>query len=197
MKRPVVIASGIVTLLIAGLNLAMPQLTQSSARQESFDVSSITGFFDQRTADAPARLRIPSLKIDAAVEHVGLDADKNMDVPKDTDNVAWYEPGPRPGEEGSAVLAGHFDSDTGPAVFWRLQDLKIGEDIEVIDVKGKSQMFRVIENEKFEADNAPMEKIFAKDGRPILTLITCGGLYDEETKEYSKRRVVFAEIITE
>src|SRR5687768_11412154 len=57
----------------------------------------------------PQRLDIPKLGITAVVEHVGLDAKKNMDVPKDHHNVAWYQHGPVPGEVGNSVVAGHLD----------------------------------------------------------------------------------------
>ena len=59
------------------------------------------------SAGLPIRLKIPSIKVDAAIEYVGIAPDGNMDVPKGPDNVAWFEPGTRPGDVGSAVLAGH------------------------------------------------------------------------------------------
>src|SRR5687768_1091778 len=64
----------------------------------------------------PSLLTIPTLDINAAIEHVGLDQQKRMDVPQDVNNVAWYKLGPLPGQPGNAVLAGHLDSKTGPAV---------------------------------------------------------------------------------
>lgn len=42
-------------------------------------------------------------------------------MPKRFDTVAWYVLGPRPGELGKAVMAGHLDAKTGPAIFWRLK----------------------------------------------------------------------------
>ena len=79
----------------------------------------------------PVRLKIPSIKVDAAVEHVGLTADGAMDVPKDYDNTAWYRLGPRPGEPGNAAIAGHVDSSkkNGRAVFWDLTKLKPGDEV--------------------------------------------------------------------
>ena len=63
---------------------------------------------EQATSGFPVRLRIPSINVDAPVEYVGLTPDGAMDVPKERANVAWFNLGPRPGENGSAVVAGHY-----------------------------------------------------------------------------------------
>lgn len=57
---------------------------------------------------SPVRLKIPKINIDAAIESVGLTPEGAMDVPKSHTNVAWFNLGPRPGEQGSAVINGHF-----------------------------------------------------------------------------------------
>ena len=70
-------------------------------------------------ADLPQTLHIPKINVAAAIEQVGLDTQGRMDVPEDADNVAWYKLGYKPGQKGNAVLAGHYDKETGePAVFW-------------------------------------------------------------------------------
>ena len=58
----------------------------------------------------PARLKIPSLGVNAAVETVGIKADGTMGTPKNFDNVGWYSPGSKPGEEGPAAVAGHVNN---------------------------------------------------------------------------------------
>ena len=40
-----------------------------------------------------------------------------MGVPKGFDTVGWFGEGTKPGAPGNAVMAGHVDSKTGPAVF--------------------------------------------------------------------------------
>lgn len=70
----------------------------------------------------PLRLSLPRLRIDADVEQVGLAPDGAMDVPERFDTVGWYRLGARPGELGNAVLAGHLDAKTAPAIFWRLKE---------------------------------------------------------------------------
>ncbi len=74
------------------------------------------------------RLSIPSLKIDTAIQPVGLTKEGNMGVPSSESDVGWLKQGPKPGEAGNAVLAGHFDSARGgSAVFYNLHKLKPGD----------------------------------------------------------------------
>jgi sortase (surface protein transpeptidase) len=114
-----------------------------------------------------------------------------MDVPKSYDSVAWYKLGARPGEVGSAVMAGHLDSKTGPAVFWRLRDLKPGDDVVVISDDGMERRFKVTETVVYRFDEAPLERIFAAPEGIGLNLITCGGTFDRRTQNYDQRIVVY------
>ena len=61
----------------------------------------------EAAVEPPRRLTIPSIGVDAGSEYVGLTADGAMGVPKDPSKAAWYSLGPRPGEPGNAVVAGH------------------------------------------------------------------------------------------
>src|SRR5689334_11364195 len=77
---------------------------------------------------SPKKLIIPGINVNANVEYVGLDSRRYMDVPKKAENVGWYDLGPRPGEIGSSVFAGHLDDESGaPAVFWNLKKLSPGQ----------------------------------------------------------------------
>jgi hypothetical protein len=143
-------------------------------------------------AGLPRRLRIPRLRIDAAVEHVGLAPDGAMDAPKGFDTVGWYRLGTRPGDPGSAVIAGHLDSKTGPAIFWRLRDLRPGDDIFVRGDDGVERRFVVEEAASYRFDQAPLERIFTAADRVRLNLITCGGSFDRRSQNYDQRLVVYA-----
>lgn len=141
----------------------------------------------------PARLLIPCLGVDAAVEHVGMTPERDMDVPADDGNVGWYRLGPRPGERGNAVLAGHLDSQTGPAVFWELADLHEGDRVLVVDAEGREWPFTVRESVRYRDDDPPLQRIFGWSGVPRLNLITCGGAWDTGIGSYEERLVVFTE----
>lgn len=142
---------------------------------------------------APASVRIPSIGVHAAIEHAGLMPDGQMENPTTWDAVAWYSHGPRPGASGSAVLAGHLDSETGTAVFWDLHTLKPGDTVDVIDVYGSVRTFTVTRNEAFSTTNVPMEELFSPDGAPRIVLVTCEGSWSD-AGGYDERQAVFAEL---
>jgi hypothetical protein len=91
----------------------------------------------------PATLVIPSLGVAAVVQVVGVDSQGNMATPTAPDKVAWYEPGPAPGKAGDAVVAGHLDWTSGPAVFWNLQRLARRDEVDVVGQDGRKILFRV------------------------------------------------------
>jgi len=142
----------------------------------------------------PVRLIIPKINLDAAVEQVGLDSQGRMDVPKDPWNVAWYDKGFRPGENGSAVIAGHLDTATSAAVFYQLDGLVPGDDIYVNDDRGKQYHFVVSNKESYPFDRFPLEAVFASEGRAQLNLVTCQGVFDLSAQNYSNRLVIYSEM---
>ncbi len=143
----------------------------------------------------PVRLRIPTIKVDAPVEHVGLTQDGAMDVPKDYDNTAWYMLGPRPGEQGNAAIAGHVDSKTGKAVFWDLTKLKAGDEVFVVGDDGVERRFRVTATEGYKRADAPLNRIFGPATGQHLNLITCDvdSGFDRRRGEYGGNIVVYTE----
>jgi len=140
----------------------------------------------------PVRMRIPALGIDTAVQWVGVDAEGRMDVPSNYTEVAWYERGPSPGTPGNSVIAGHLDSTTGPAVFYRLEDLQPGDEIITSTQDGQEYRFVVTTSEVYDAVDAPLDRIFGNAIRPQLNLITCDGAFDQSQRQYDKRLVVYS-----
>jgi LPXTG-site transpeptidase (sortase) family protein len=134
---------------------------------------------------------IPAIKVDAPVEHVGTTPDGAMDVPKEWNDVGWYQLGFRPGEPGSAVMAGHLDSTTDRAVFWDLNKLKGGDQVQVIREDGSQLSFAVAASETYAFDNAPLQRIFGAATTSGLNLVTCDGTFDQGSKNYSKRLIVY------
>ncbi len=151
---------------------------------------------EQQTVAAPTKLTIPKLGIVAAVESVGMDSQGRMDVPKNADNVAWYNLGYKPGDLGNAVIAGHYDRETGaPAVFYDINKLQVGDKIITTDVHGKEISFSVIRNTNYPYEQFPLKEVFGSSSKPMLNLITCEGTWNKITHNYSHRTVVFAEMI--
>ena len=143
----------------------------------------------------PNTVKIPDIDVEAKVEWVGEDNQGNMDIPKDTDNAAWYEKGYYPGEKGSMVIAGHKDSKTGPAIFYNLDKLSFGDAITVSDMKGKIYRYIVFDKKLYEEDMFPVKEIFGKTDFSILNLITCKGTFNRSDESYSHRLVVSAKLV--
>lgn len=143
---------------------------------------------------APARLQIPRLGLDTPIEAVGQTDQGQMDVPQNPDQVGWYELGTTPGEPGNAVISGHRDDPVGPAVFWDLEQLAVGDKVLVVDVTGVTHTFTVIETARYAQDAAPLDKIFGFDLERDLNLITCDGAWNHKTQRYGERLVVYTRL---
>lgn len=149
---------------------------------------------EQTRAGLPARLVIPRIGVDAAMEFAGLTPDGAMAVPKSPASVAWFESGPRPGEEGSAVVAGHFGWKDGiPAVFDDLYTLQKGDKIYVEDETGTKTVFAVRELRRYGEYEDASDVFGSTDGKAHLNLVTCEGTWNKLSKSYAKRLVVFAD----
>ena len=142
----------------------------------------------------PLRLRIPKIRVDATVETVGKTTSGAMDIPVDANDVAWYGLGPLPGEPGASVIAGHVDTKRGPAVFWSLQKLQVGDTVDVSQAGGVTHQFVVDSVQWYATDAAPLSTIFSLDGSPRLNLITCGGVFDRNQHMYDKRVVIYTHL---
>lgn len=144
---------------------------------------------------APATIRIPAIGVDAAVVPVGVTPEGAMEAPEQYHEVGWYAPGPIPGEIGRAVLAGHVDSRTGPAVFYRLDQLQPGDQIAVGFGGGYTERtFTVRESRQLPADGSPAVVVFSPTDKTELILITCSGSFDRTAGRYLERLVVYAEM---
>ena len=142
----------------------------------------------------PARLEIPKIRVNAAVEQTGLTRQGLMGVPKDPDNAAWYKHGPRPGETGSAVIDGHFDWDNGtPAVFDDLRKLRPGDKVMVTDRQGTTISFTVRKSRNYSPEADATSVFRSSDGKAHLNLITCTGVWNQGRNSYSQRLVVFSD----
>jgi sortase (surface protein transpeptidase) len=140
-------------------------------------------------AAPPVRLIIPAIGVDAAVEAVGVDAQGRIAAPARTTDVGWYELGPAPGDAGDAVIDGHLDWYNGPAVFWRLADLRPGDPVTVVRSDGSQVRFLVASVAEIPYD-ASIASLFTTVGVPSLTLITCAGTWDQARQTYLQRLIV-------
>jgi sortase (surface protein transpeptidase) len=143
---------------------------------------------------APVAIRIPSIGVDSALVRLGLNPDNTLEVPSDFAVAGWYIYRPVPGEPGPSIIAGHVDSYTGPAVFFRLKELEPGANIEVERSDGSVAVFTVTAREQYDKDAFPTDKVYGPTSSPQLRVITCGGSFDWNTRHYNDNVVVFAEL---
>lgn len=149
---------------------------------------------ENTTPGLPVRLEIPTLNIDASVEHVGVTDFGSMDVPENPDNVAWFDLGPRPGEKGSSVMDGHAGWSEGKAaVFDNLYKVRKGDKVFVTDDKGITLTFIVRETRRYDPGGDSSYVFSSNDGKSHLNLITCEGEWDKVSRSSSIRLVVFTD----
>ncbi|MGA3525042.1 class F sortase [Melissospora conviva] len=144
---------------------------------------------------APVRLEIPAIDVTATVNAVGIDERTGeFEVPPSVGRIGWYRYGPGlETDAGSVVVAGHVDSaEQGEGAFYRLRELDRGDVLTATGSDGRARLYRVIAREVYDKTKIPLDRYFARDGKPRLTLITCGGPFDAETREYRDNIVVTA-----
>ncbi len=153
-----------------------------------------TGFAPTGNIGIPMSIKIPSIKVNAAVKKVSLTSDGSMGAPKASLDTGWFSLGPRPGETGSATISGHVNSMTSNnAVFTNLRKVKPGDKISVKDDKGAVISFVVRGSKKYAAAADATDVFSSKDGKAHLNLITCDGVWNKKAQQYSKRLVVFTD----
>jgi LPXTG-site transpeptidase (sortase) family protein len=116
-------------------------------------------------------------------------------VPKGHANAAWFNLGSRPGDDGSAVITGHYGiwKNGMPTVFNNLYKLRKGDKLYVKDKKGITVTFIVRELRTYSPDDDASDVFNSSDGRSHLNLITCQGAWNKVSKSYPKRLVVFTD----
>ncbi|HET7799180.1 MAG TPA: class F sortase [Humibacillus xanthopallidus] len=145
------------------------------------------------TLPAPTRLTIKRLGIDMPVKPVGVARDGEMALPRTPAEVGWYEFGPRPGDpRGATVLAAHLDMPgygTGPIA--AVEDLRRGDTLAVRS-GGTTTRYAVSDVRSIRKSQLDLQTLFARDGAPVLHIVTCGGTFDPEARRYDRNIVVTA-----
>lgn len=146
------------------------------------------------SSSPPVAVTIPAIGVSSILEGLRLTADGSVQTPRDPNRVGWYSDGPAPGDQGAAVLVGHLDSKTGPAVFWRLAGLVAGDQILVRRADGRTLTFVVDHSTAFLRTDFPSATVFGATGAE-LHLITCNGNWDPRIGRYDHSLVVFARLL--
>ena len=142
----------------------------------------------------PVRIEIPSIGVSSALVRLGLNPDGTMQVPGDYGVAGWFTGGPAPGETGPAVIAGHVDSRSGPAIFYRLGALRNGDAINILRTDGTTARFVADNVVRYPKHAFPTQAVFGPAPDPVLRLITCGGRFDRARRSYVDNVIVTAHL---
>ena len=147
-------------------------------------------------ASDPVGLDIPAIGVHSNdLVALGLAKDGSIEVPTDFAQPGWYKLGPTPGEFGPAVIAGHVDSKAGPAVFYRLGELKAGERVKVTRKDGSAATFTIDRVTRYAKAAFPTTLVYGPTSRAEIRLVTCGGAFDATTGHYVDNIVAFGHLL--
>jgi Sortase domain len=196
----------VVLVVAAGFALALPrdrsERSAASTRPAgSSDRSSSNGASIQPPVPAthtgagaalPVHVAVPRIGISSGLQRLHLRQDGELQPPSAWMEAGWYADGTRPGDVGPAVIVGHVDSTLGPAVFYRLPEMRVGDTILVTEVGGKVLTFVVSEVRSYPKDKFPTDTVYGPTALPELRLVTCTGEFDYVHHNYLDNLVVFA-----
>jgi sortase (surface protein transpeptidase) len=197
------VAAAAVALLVGcsgvGARQPQPSLAAGASAQDraASGVNAAGGFRSVRGYRAnpvPVRIEIPSIGVASTLERLGRAPDRTVQVPSRWEVAGWYAGGTRPGDPGSAVILGHVDSKSGPAVFYRLSELRRGDGITIRRADGSSVRFVVQRIQQYDKRRFPTDDVYYPTLTPALRLVTCGGQFDYATGHYRSNVIVFATI---
>lgn len=171
---------------------------QNNIQTSSEVKEQVLGIEDKENSfEIPLHLNIstPSVDVDTNIQSLGIISNGDMDVPNNINEVGWFSFGPRPGEKGNAVIAGHLNGPNGEeGVFANLDKLKAGDKLFIRDSNGTIITFVVKESRIYDSGYA--EEVFSSNDNGVhLNLVTCNGTWDKDKESYNKRLVVFADML--
>ena len=148
----------------------------------------------QMPADQPRKIELPSLGKTGCIQKVGIDQHNNIAVPTNIHVAGWFTGSTKPGEDGVSIIDGHFGGRyTDDAIFRDLNKLKPNELIKIEYGDRTWRTFTVVRTDLYSVDETAHQQFKKLEGiDKQLTLITCGGTYDNKAKTYNKRTVVRA-----
>jgi sortase (surface protein transpeptidase) len=104
-------------------------------------------------------VEIPKIGLASSLDRLGRAPDGTVHEPTRWAVAGWYAAGARPGDPGSAVILGHVDSKGGPAVFFRLRELRRGDMVTIGRADGSSVRFVVQRIEQYLKDRFPTGEV--------------------------------------
>ncbi|GAB3911818.1 class F sortase [Kibdelosporangium lantanae] len=171
-----------------------PQPTAGSAPTSPAATGSTGSTGDDRIL--PTSVEIPKIGAKSTLVEAGLDANRSIEVPP-VDNpmqAAWYKFSQVPGDAGPAILLGHVDGNKKPGIFYKLHEVKVGDEILVGRRDGKTLKFVTTKTEQVPKEKLPEDAIYGTTTEPELRVITCGGAFDKAEHSYKDNIIVYAKL---
>lgn len=143
---------------------------------------------------APVQLIVPAIGVDTSLVNLGLNVDGTLEVPVDFAKAGWFTGGNYPGDPSGppGLIAGHVDNSTGPAVFYDLRNLAVGDEVHVVRADNTVAVFAVTATAQYPKDDFPAAELYAPVEGSEIVLITCGGDFNENARSYLDNFVVRA-----
>ncbi|MFF0145459.1 LPXTG-site transpeptidase (sortase) family protein [Amycolatopsis sulphurea] len=141
----------------------------------------------------PVSIDVPSIDAHSSLVPLGLNEDKTVQVPPVDQplQAGWYRFGPTPGEAGPAVVLGHIDGNHQKGIFWRLHEMKKGDQVVVGRKDGSKATFTVTKVDQIAKKTFPTEAVYGNTSDAQIRLITCGGTFDPEKHSYLDNIIVY------
>lgn len=154
--------------------------------------------------DEPYQMLIDKIGVNAPVSAYGLDEQAVPEIPTGADavsTVAWYKFTAKPGVGSNAVFAGHV-TWFGEAVFYRLPDVSLGDEIKLRDQDGTELLYRVSNVFRVLASDPDARAVMSATSSDVLTIITCDGVFTPDPNDhvsggnYDNRLVIRADLVS-
>ena len=200
------VAAAVVLVAVSGSALAITASAHSNARTSSSSAVHEGAAAGIQTPDAapttaPQRgvvvthVSIPDIGVSSDIELLSLNTNGALLPPVDFDRAGWYAGGVVPGQIGPAIIAGHIDSVTAPAVFANLHEVRPGMKILVSLSDGSVLTFTADRSEVAPKTQFPSSSVYGNVPTPQLRVITCDGTFNSATGHYDDNLVVFATLV--
>lgn len=145
---------------------------------------------------SPVHIDIPSIKVHAGIESLGVTNKGVMLSPKSAWTVGWYNRGPKPGQTGNVVMYGHLNTTySKTAVFTNLKKVRVGDTIDVRDDRGTLWRYRITEVVVYKLNAVPMAKLAGPTREKHLNMYTCAGTWDRKAQNYTHRLVIYSTLV--
>jgi sortase (surface protein transpeptidase) len=158
--------------------------------------SSSTSDVLQLANSVPTKVAVPSIDASSSLISLGKKPDGELEVPPLTNpkQASWYNGSPAPGTLGPAVILGHINGDGKPGIFYRLKDVKAGDQVFVDRQDGQTAIFTVSHIDTVPKNAFPSDQVYGDTPDSQLRLITCGGIFDPAARSYEANVVVYANL---